>query len=136
MQTNFSIKFTNPLAAFGFWGTDLGDSKNTLTVVLKNAGVQVGSQLIDYLDANAGDSSVFFFGGIATGTAELFDEVQLISSINSTGDAIGIDQITVGTADQVTATADPVTPVPTPAMLPGLIGVGMAARRKRQQQAV
>jgi hypothetical protein len=123
---NFKIKFASPLAAFSFWGTDLGDSKNTLTVVLRKAGVNVQSRLIDYLDANAGNSSVFFFGGIAQNVAEHFDEVELLSSISSDGDAIGIDQLTVGTSAQLT----PADAVPTPALLPGLIALAAGARRR------
>jgi hypothetical protein len=124
---NFKIQFGSPLAAFSFWGTDLGDSKNTLTIVLKKAGVLVKSQLIDYLDTNAGQSSVFFFGGIAQNVTEQFDEVELLSSINSNGDAIGIDQLAVGTAAQVTPMS---TPVPTPALLPGLLAFVAGARRR------
>jgi hypothetical protein len=124
---NFKIKFASPLAAFSFWGTDLGDSKNTLTVVLRKAGLNVQSKLIDYLDANAGQSSVFFFGGIAQNAAEQFDEVELLSSISSTGDAIGIDQLTVGTAAQLTPQSKP---VPTPALLPGLVALAAGARRR------
>jgi hypothetical protein len=124
----FKIKFASPLAAFSFWGTDLGDINNTLTVILRNAGMQVGSQQIDYLGANAGASSVFFFGAIATDSGELFDEVQLLSSSTSTtGDAIGIDQLTVGTAAQVTPSS---TPVPTPALLPGLVAMLAGVRRR------
>jgi hypothetical protein len=124
---NFKIKFASPLAAFSFWGTDLGDNKNTLTVILRKAGVNVQSKLIDYLDANAGNSSVFFFGGIAQNAAEQFDEVELLSSISSTGDAIGIDQLTVGTAAQLTPQSKP---VPTPALLPGLVALAAGARRR------
>jgi hypothetical protein len=132
---NFAINFSQALQAFSFWGTDLGDNNNTLTVQLYNAGTQVNSQLIDYLGAGAGDSSVFFYGVIGA-TGEVFDEVRLVSSINSTGDAIGLDQFTVGTPAQVTST-DPMTStnaVPTPALLPGLLGMGMAAWRKRKEQ--
>jgi hypothetical protein len=125
---NFKIKFASPLAAFSFWGTDLGDSKNTLTVVLRKAGLNVQSKLIDYLDANAGQSSVFFFGGIAQNAAEQFDEVELLSSISSTGDAIGIDQLTVGTAAQLTPQSS--NAVPTPALLPGLIALAAGALRR------
>jgi hypothetical protein len=121
----FKIKFVSPLAAFSFWGTDLGDNKNTLTVILRRVGIEVGRQPIDYLNANAGDSSVFFFGAIAQNSGELFDEVQLLSS--KANDAIGIDQITVGTVDQFTP---PSTAVPTPALLPGLIALAAGVRRR------
>jgi hypothetical protein len=123
----FKIRFASSLSAFSFWGTDLGDNKNTLTVILRKAGVNVQSKLIDYLDANAGNSSVFFFGGIAQNAAEQFDEVELLSSISSDGDAIGIDQLTVGTAAQLTPQSKP---VPTPALLPGLVALAAGARRR------
>jgi hypothetical protein len=125
---NFKIRFASPLSAFSFWGTDLGDNKNTLTVILRKAGVNVQSKLIDYLDANAGNSSVFFFGGIAQNAAEQFDEVELLSSISSEGDAIGLDQLTVGTAAQLTPQSS--NAVPTPALLPGLIALAAGARRR------
>ncbi len=126
-STNFfKIKFGSSLAAFSFWGTDLGDRSNKLTVVLRNLGLEVGRQPIDYLGANAGNSSVFFFGAIAQNVAEQFDEVQLLSSITGS-DAIGIDQLTVGTAAQVTESS---TPVPTPALLPGLVALAVGARRR------
>ncbi len=121
----FKIKFGSPLAAFSFWGTDLGDNSNTLTVILRKAGVEVGRQPIDYLSANAGNSSVFFFGAIAQNSRELFDEVQLLSS--KANDAIGIDQLTVGTAAQVTQSSNA---VPTPALLPGLLALAAGARRR------
>jgi hypothetical protein len=44
-----------------------------------------------------------------------------------------IDNVRFGTAEQVTV---PGTPIPTPALLPGLIGLGAAALRKRKAAAV
>ncbi len=129
----FKINFASPLAAFSFWGTDLGDSKNSLTVILRSLGQVVAQKPINYLGANAGKSSVFFFGGIAQTPTEYFDEVELLSSIPSTGDAIGLDQLTVGTPVQVAPT-DP-TAVPTPALLPGLVGLALGLRRKVQGQS-
>ncbi len=127
---NVAIQFSSPLQAFSFWGTDLGDSKNILTIALYNGASQVGTRRIDFLGTDAGQSSTFFYGVIGDST-ELFDQVRLISSINSTGDAIGIDQLTVGTPSQVVPTA-----VPTPALLPGLVGMGLSFWRKRSRQAV
>lgn len=146
-SNQFSIDFSAPLAAFGFWGTDLGDRNNQLTVELLRDGTSVGSQLIDFLGADAGDSSVFFFGGLADNPAEQFNQVRLISSAKS--DAIGLDQLTIATPEQVaqaiiastgsgTATnpnsSGDAAAIPTPALLPGLIGFGISLGRKRRSQ--
>ncbi|MBD0363943.1 MAG: PTPA-CTERM sorting domain-containing protein [Coleofasciculus sp. C3-bin4] len=49
--------------------------------------------------------------------------------------AFGSDPATLDKVGLVTQfTGDPVTPVPTPALLPGLIGMGVAALRKRKQE--
>jgi hypothetical protein len=125
---NVAIRFSSPLQAFSFWGTDLGDSKNTLTIELYKGASPVGTRLIDFLGADAGQSSTFFYG-VVGGSTELFDEVRLISSISSNGDAIGLDQFTVGTPGQVVPTA-----VPTPALLPGLIATGLGIWRRRQNE--
>jgi hypothetical protein len=123
---NVAIRFSSPLQAFSFWGTDLGDNKNTLTIELYKGASQVGTRLIDFLGADAGQSSTFFYGVVGDST-ELFDEVRLTSSISSNGDAIGLDQFTVGTPGQVVPTA-----VPTPALLPGLVMTCLSLWRRRQ----
>ena len=144
-SNQFSIDFSAPLAAFGFWGTDLGDKNNQLTVELLRDGTSVGNQLIDFLGADAGDSSVFFFGGLADTPAEQFNQVRLLSSAKS--DAIGLDQLTIATPEQVAqaiiaSTSSATNPVgsdaaavPTPALLPGLLGFGLSLSRKRRSQA-
>lgn len=134
-SNQFFIDFSAPLAAFGFWGTDLGDKQNKLTVELLKDGTSVGSQLIDFLGDDAGNSSVFFFGGIAENSTEQFNQVRLLSS--KSGDAIGLDQLTIATPEQVlTATGNAgATAVPTPALLPALVGFGLSLARKRRCSA-
>ena len=152
-SNHFGLNFSQSLAAFSFWGTDLGDSSNRLTVEFYQDNNLVKSQLIDYLGANAGSSSVFFFGGLAETTAEQFNRIQLISSIGSTGDAIGLDQLTIATPEQVLGAASSAaasnsivtssaatssaatTAVPTPALLPGLLGFALSVMRKRRDLA-
>lgn len=143
-SNHFGISFTQPLAAFGFWGTDLGDNKNELTVEFYRDSNLVSYQKINYLEDNPGNSSVFFFGGLAETTAEQFNRVQLVSSINWTGDAIGLDQFTIATPEQVlgaaankaaASSAAAATAVPTPALLPGLLGFALGVVRKRRDVA-
>lgn len=133
---HFEFQFSESLAAFSFWGTDLGDLGNRLTVEFYRGNQNVGGQAIDYLDDQAGKSSVFFFGGIAQQPDEYFDLVKLISSRNSSsGDAIGLDQLTIATPSQVIALApEAAAAVPTPALLPSLLAFGLRLARKRFSQ--
>jgi hypothetical protein len=123
---NFSISFSNPLAAFGYFGTDLGDNSNTLTMKFFNGSTEVNSTLIP-VNSNSFNSSEFFFGFIADNPTQYFNRVAFVSSISTTGDAIGIDQIKIGTPGQVT------TAVPEPSSLLGTLIFGgsvMLIRRR------
>jgi hypothetical protein len=137
-ENNFSISFTdlttgNPtlLAAFGYFGTDLGDNSNTLTMKFFNGTTEVKSSLIP-VNANSFNSSEFFFGFIADNPAQYFDKVSFVSSINSNGDAIGIDQIKIGTPAQVINT------VPEPSSLLGtlLFGGSMMLIKRKSKRTV
>ena len=57
----------------------------------------------------------------------------LFTSLTNTPFGPALDNVRVGTGGGTPVT--PVTPVPTPALLPGLIGLGAAAWRKRQGEA-
>jgi hypothetical protein len=105
-SNNFSISFNNPLAAFGYFGTDLGDSSNTLTMQFFNGASLVNSTSVP-VNTGSANSSEFFFGFISDNPTQYFDRVAFVSSISTTGDAIGIDQIKVGTPAQVTAVPEP-----------------------------
>jgi hypothetical protein len=128
-SNNFSISFSNPLGAFGYFGTDLGDNSNILTMKFFNGATEVNSTLIP-VNANSFNSSEFFFGFISDNPTQYFDRVAFVSSISSNGDAIGIDQIKVGTPAQVT------TAVPEPSSLLGTLLVGgsvmLVKRRSRR----
>ncbi len=109
-MNNFSISFDKSLAAFGYFGTDLGDGGNTLTMEFYNITTN-GTMLVKStaIPSNVGsaNSSEFFFGFIADSLSEDFNTIKFISSLNSNGDAIGIDQIKIGTRSQVAPTAAP-----------------------------
>jgi hypothetical protein len=140
----FSISFTNTLksstllAAFGYYGTDLGDNNNILTMKFYNGTDLVQTSILDPIvidpTGHAGNSSIYFFGFIADSSAQYFDKVDFVSSINnvstSPSDAIGIDQIKVATPAQRSTTQ-----APEPATIIGtLIGAGYISRMKRRQQ--
>jgi hypothetical protein len=127
---NFSISFSNTLAAFGYFGSDLGDSGNVLTMQFFNGSnpVAVSSQTVDAGTGSA-NSSKFFFGFIADDSAQYFDRV--VFSSNSAGDAIGIDQIKIGTSAQLT------TAVPEPSSMLGILlfGGSVVMLKRRQKLA-
>ncbi len=138
---NFSISFSQKLAAFSYFGTDLGDGGNTLTMKFFNVApvpsdpltiveTLVSSTLIP-INSGSANSSEFFFGFIADNSTQEFNKVAFVSSISSNGDAIGIDQIKIGTPAQII----PSTAVPEPAtILSTMIFGGAAVAMKRKQQ--
>jgi hypothetical protein len=123
----FSVDFSTSIAAFGFYGIDIGDYGGTLTIdmmdgdtVLQtlNVGNTVGSN-------GSTDGSVLYFGAIAQGAGDLFNRVRF-SSTAGQGDIFAFDNFTIAEREQVTR-------VPEPASLAliavALLGLGVARRR-------
>ncbi len=127
-DSTLSISFSNPLAAFGYFGTDLGDNGNVLTMNFYRQGILISTYPIP-VNVNSFNSSEYFFGFIADNPSQYFDRVDFVSSIASNGDAIGIDQIKIGTSAQV-------VPVPEPASILGtlLFGGSMMVMKRKQSQ--
>jgi hypothetical protein len=134
----FSIAFNSPLRAFGYFGTDLGDNNNVLTMIFTLNGNPVDSVVVPTFPGGQ-NSSKFFFGYIGDTATTLFDRVEFSSSLNNTipSDAIGIDQIRVATASQVTGTSIFVNPtsVPEPSSIVGMLlfGGSLLALKHKQK---
>jgi hypothetical protein len=131
-----SIAFASPLRAFGYFGTDLGDNNNVLTMIFTLNGNPVESVIVPTFSGGQ-NSSKFFFGYVGDTPTTLFDKVEFSSSLNSSGDAIGIDQIRVASAAQVTGTTIFVNPtsVPEPSSMLGTLPIGgsiLALKRKQK----
>lgn len=134
---DFTISFSTSIAAFGFYGTDLGDVNNSLVLQL----TKVGGGTVDLAvgnDTNAPSGALLFFGFI-----DAVDSYTSISFLNQPGgsDVFGFDDLIIGDIGQVVTppTTPPTTPpnpsaVPLPAagflLLGALGGMGLTRRRK------
>ncbi len=129
---DFLITFSEPVAAFGFFGVDIGDFGGDLELLLGLEGG--GDELFDVENTQgAGGStggSVLFYGVVAEEDDELISTVAFLTA-SGDGDAFGFDDFTVGTREQTMPPAPNPVPEPGTAFLVGLGLVGLGARRRR-----
>jgi hypothetical protein len=119
--TTFS--FATPIQAFGAYVTGLGTAIGQV-LLQYNDGTLQSVNLSALIGSPSG--GVGFFGFTASGKS--ISSVLFTSATGSGGDRYGIDDVRY-----VSASAEP---IPTPALLPGLVGMGVAAlRKKREDQA-
>jgi hypothetical protein len=117
---DFMINFDQPIAAFGFYGIDIGDFGGQVTLTTVNGGSTVYN--IPHTINGIG-GSVLFFGVIDT--THLYTQVD-IGNTGSGIDYFGFDQMTVGSLGQV------IVPVPG-AILLGSIGVSLVGWLRRRR---
>lgn len=126
---DFTITFDNPVAAFGFFGIDIGDVGAQLTLTLAN-GSSIDIDIPHTLESGGPSSgqngSVIYFGYIDEDnpwTSATFSNPDIDG-----GDDFGFDDMTIGSIEQVET-----PPVPEPSTLllfiAGLFGLGAAKRR-------
>ncbi|MEO8441672.1 MAG: PEP-CTERM sorting domain-containing protein [Betaproteobacteria bacterium] len=126
---DLNITFDQPVAAFGFYGVDIGDYGATLTLSLTDTNNVVSMLNVPLTVGSGGDTSgsVIYFG--------FYDLTRQYNSIAFTnsggGDNFAFDDMTIGSLQQVTPT------IPEPEtyamMLAGLGLLGLAARRRKQK---
>lgn len=126
----FTVTFSRAIAAFGFYGIDIGDFGGQLALLLFNGNQQVGSLPVANTEVDA-DGSVLYFGFVAEGAGDVFTSISFVmTGTGATTDVFAFDNFTVAELAQV----QPPGNVPEPATL-ALAGAALlaagAVRRRR-----
>lgn len=120
VSNGFALNFSAPVAAFGFYGTDIGDFNGNVTIQLSNGGVE------NYVVNNTlqGPNGSLLFWGIIAGAGETFTSAAFGNTAQGT-DFFGFDDLVIGDLGQV-------VPVPEPTSLV-LLGAGLAVGLRRRK---
>jgi len=121
---SFSIAFSSPIAAFGFYGTDIGDFSGQL--LLTTAGGAVTNLVVPHT-VNSPNGALLFYGIIDTTTQ--YTGLTFTNS-GTGGDVFGFDDMVIGDLQQVRN----VVPEPITASL-GLMGMGVLASATRRRRS-
>ena len=142
--STFEVNFSTSVAAFGFYGIDVGDQGGKVELdllddkgnVITSLSYVTGDLLHSTSTNSSTDGSVFFFGFVAGASDPLFNGVRFRSSAPSTNpDGIGFDNFSVALRSEIQCTVNcGGGPVPEPQSIlllaTALLGLRLAGRRK------
>jgi hypothetical protein len=120
----FTIAFSTPISAFGFYGTDIGDVNAALSLTLTGSNGTSTLDVPDQIGPDANGSALYF------GFYDLTNTYTSISFAGAGSDIFGFDDFSIGTIAQV---APAPAPEPTTISLLGLSLFGLAAARRARR---
>lgn len=112
---NFVVDFSSNVAAFGFYGIDIGDFGGQLQIQLNDTANTLITVNNTVGSGGSTDGSVLFFGIVAENPDEEFTQASFLTSTGG-GDVFAFDDMTIGSQQQV---------ISEPATL-ATLGIGMA----------
>jgi hypothetical protein len=110
---SFAITFAQPVAAFGFYGIDIGDFGGELLLQISGSDELL---TVPHTATSRAEGAVLFFGFLATTVLETVTSVAFHTSTGM-GDYFGFDNFTIASLDQIGSQADP--PLQQPQADPG-----------------
>jgi hypothetical protein len=133
----YTINFANPLAAFGFYATDI-ENKEGITLQLNdlnNTLLTIERTITSPADlANPPSGSALYYGLIAQNPGETFTSITFnlapVNDPNKANDKFGLDDLTFALSSQVNFSA---TDVPEPLTIIGTLLGSSAAFRIRNK---
>ena len=122
VTSGFTLNFNKDVAAFGFYGTDIGDFNGQITLTLANGGAK---NFVVNNTVNGPNGSLLFWGFIA-GAGETFTSATFGNTAAGI-DVFGFDDLTIGELSQV------VIPLPMTIPLLGsaIMSLGLLRLRRR-----
>lgn len=127
---SFVIDFSAPVAAFGFYGVDIGDFGGQLQLQLNDTANTLLTVNNTIGSSGSTGGSVLFYGIIISDLTEQFSQVTFNMSTGQ-GDFFAFDDMTVGSREQA------IVPVPAAGalLLSGMALAGITAVRRKRSAA-
>ena len=127
---NFTIAFSTAIAAFGFYGIDIGDFGGTMQLQLTGGGNVLLNVPNTVGSGGSTDGSVLFYGFISTNPLESVTSISFLTSTGG-GDVFAFDNMTVGSLEQVKPGTGTVPDGGATIALLGLAFSGIAGLRRK-----